>query len=123
MAPLARSWTQPAEMKVSGDGFVGQGYSVAERCYMIERQQNDRGGTCDVEIFASKESPVVNLAFVIKNWGPADAKLKLDGTRTTRSKRFRFGHRSNLDGSTDLIVWIRHEGTEAISIKLTPIEK
>lgn len=122
LAPLARSWTQPAEMKVSSEGLKGQGYSVAERCYMIERRQHDRGEICAIEIVASNESPIANLAFVIKNWGDANAALKINGKEIERGNDFRYGHRYRLD-ETDLIVWLKMEATSPANFILQPAAK
>jgi hypothetical protein len=106
LVSLAKSWIYPAELKVRGSSFVSEGYNYRERAYVVNCKKG--GSNFECKLAASAESPVVNPAFVIKNWGKADAVLKIDGKRIKRGKNFRFGHRHRLEGS-DLIVWARYE--------------
>jgi len=62
---------------------------------------------------------VLNPAFVVRNWGDADAKLTLDGKVLPRGKDFRFGHRPTLEG-TDLIVWVKTESQASLTFRLEP---
>jgi hypothetical protein len=71
-----------------------------------------------VWINASKDSPVVNPAFVIEDWGTSDVELKVNGKKIKPGKDFRFGHRHKLDGA-DLIVWFEAESTKPVEISLT----
>ena len=66
---------------------------------------------------ASDDSPVVNPAFVIKNWGREDAALRVNGKTIKRGKDFRFGHRHRLEGS-DLIVWVKKSSIKPVRIKI-----
>ena len=72
-----------------------------------------------MNISAGKQSPLYNPAFIIKNWGDADAELKLNGKKISRGKDFRYGFRHTLVGS-DLIVWIKYKSEEPVDITLTP---
>ena len=67
----------------------------------------------------SERSPVLNPAFVLKNWGEADATLMLDGKAIPRGNDFRIGHRQTLEG-TDLIVWIKTESQGSLAVRLEP---
>ena len=67
----------------------------------------------------SPQSPVLNPAFVGRNWRDADATLTLDGKHIPRGKDFRFGHRQTLK-RTDLIVWIKSESQAALTFHLEP---
>jgi len=58
---------------------------------------------------------VVNPAFAIKNWGEADALLKVNDKSIKCGKDFRFGHRHRLEG-TDLIVWLKMESVKPVEI-------
>ncbi|UCF43553.1 MAG: LamG domain-containing protein [Planctomycetota bacterium] len=106
LVSLAKSWIYPAELKVRGSNFVSEGYNYRERAYIVNRKKG--GSNLECELVASAESPLVNPAFVIKNWGKADAILKVDGNKIKRGRKFRLGHRHGLEGS-DLIVWVRYE--------------
>ena len=46
------------------------------------------------------------------------ADLLIDGDKVPRGKDFRYGFRHNLDES-DLIVWLKLEGTKLIEISLS----
>jgi hypothetical protein len=61
----------------------------------------------------------LNPAFVIRDWGNANAKLTLNGKAIPRGKEFRYGHRRTLE-STDLIVWVRAESQSALRILIEP---
>jgi len=115
LVPLAKSWIYPAELKVTGDNFISEGYNFRERAYIINCKKAERNFEC--KLIASAESPLVNPAFVIKNWGGSDAELKIDGRKIKRGKNFRFGHRHSFEGS-DLIVWLKTESTKPVNISL-----
>jgi hypothetical protein len=72
----------------------------------------------EMEISASTESPLYNPAFIVKNWGDVDADLEINGEEMPEGKNFRYGLRHTLEGS-DLIVWIKLQSSEPISIKLS----
>jgi hypothetical protein len=119
LLPLAKSWLQPAELKVEGKTFRSEGYSRSERAYIVSNT-SDQTDTLTFELNASESSPVVNPAFVVKNWGDSGVELKVDGRRIKRGKNFRFGHRYSLEG-TDLVIWLKTESTKPIQISLSPI--
>jgi len=120
LAPLARSWAQPPELEIAGAGFVNEGYSIAERCYHLRAKAPGENTPLKFKLKASEDSPVVNPAFVIKNWGEMDATLTIDRKEIKRGKNFRAGHRHTLDGS-DLIVWIKTESMKPVRILLSPV--
>ena len=120
LAPLARSWAQAPAIETAGADFFSEGYSIPERCYVLRRTHPVNFASLEFAIQASPESPAVNPAFVIKNWGDADAVLRINGNPVRRGKVFRFGHRETLEGS-DLIVWLKFESNEPVRIHLTPV--
>ncbi len=117
---LGKSWLFPPDLKVSRGGFSSQGYDPTQRAYLLQNEQPGQPSTLEIELTASPEQPVVNLCLVIRNWGPAAAKLKLNGQSLPRGKDFRFGYRDSLEGR-DLIVWIRAEATSALRLTLSPV--
>lgn len=84
---------------------------------MITRENDNEKKNLTFTINASKDSPVVNPAFVIHNWGREDASLILNGEPIQQSKDFRFGHYHRLEGS-DLIVWMKMESENPMTILL-----
>jgi hypothetical protein len=71
---------------------------------------------------ASPDSPLVNPAIVIKNWGDADAKLVVDGKAIPRGPNFRYGHITKLEG-TDLVIWANLESTKAATFDVSSPKK
>ncbi|MHC4365179.1 MAG: LamG domain-containing protein [Planctomycetota bacterium] len=118
LAPIARSWLQTPQLTVKGTTFKSEGYSRDERAFILSKTGGG-AGMLEFEIAASEESPVVNPAFVVKNWGRTDAELKINGKRVNRGKAFRLGHNHRMEGS-DLIVWIKTEATMPIEFSLSP---
>ncbi|MHC4343365.1 MAG: LamG domain-containing protein [Planctomycetota bacterium] len=118
LSPLARSWLQPAKLKIISKGFHSEGYSRDQRAFLLSRKAGKEAGV-EFELAASEESPVVNPAFVIKNWGEADVGLKINGRNVNRGRIFRFGYRHSLEGG-DLVVWLMIESVEPVRILLSP---
>ena len=115
---LAKSWNFPAELKIQGKGFTSSGYDYKQRAYIIKC---NAGKTLEFELSGSENSPMLNPAFVIKNWGEGGARLKINGKKIKRGKNFRLGRRHTLEGS-DLIVWIQKESTKPIRISLSRVK-
>ncbi|MFC1739452.1 hypothetical protein ACFL1G_10450, partial [Planctomycetota bacterium] len=115
---LAKSWIYPPELKMSGDEFISEGYNFRERAYIINCKKTGSDFQC--KLIASTESPMVNPAFIIKNWGQADAVLKINSRKVERGRDFRYGHRHTFEGN-DLVVWIKQESRQPIMISLAPV--
>ena len=120
LLPLAKSWSNPAKLNVQGDAFASDGYNPKDRAYHLSRKQSGEPSELAFELSASEDSPIVNLAVVVNDWGYNDAELTLNGKEIERGKDFRFGHRERLDG-TDLIVWVRTESTDPVQVTLSPV--
>ena len=116
---LARSWVRPAELKISSDAFRSEGYNIDERAYHLEKKQ-EKSDTLEITLNASMANPIVNPAFVIKNWGQADAILKINGNSINRGKNFRFGHRHRID-TTDLVMWVKTESVKPVEIVISSV--
>jgi hypothetical protein len=120
LLPLAKSWINPPPLKVIEGRIVSEGYDYKQRAYVLSCKADCK--KLAFELSGSENSPIVNPAFVIKNWGQRGARLKIDGKKIKRGKNFRFGHRHTLEGS-DLIVWVKKESTKRISVSLSAVGK
>jgi hypothetical protein len=120
LAPIARSWLQAPELKVISKNCSSEGYSRDQRAFILSRTGCGEAEALEFEIAASDEKPIVNPAFVIKNFGDSEAELRIDGRKIKRGKNFRFGYCHNLQGS-DLIVWIQTKATKPVRLSLTPV--
>jgi len=128
LLPLAKSWIYPAKLIPVGgtpqgtnpNKFTNEGYDYKQRAYVINCKVP--GSRLKFKLAGSENSPVVNPAFVVKNWGKADAVLKIDGKKIRRGKSLRFGQRYRLEGS-DLIVWIKAHSAKPIEFLISPAAK
>jgi len=117
---LARSWSHPPAMSVQGDGFEVLGYDRSERIYRLNRGEGE--SLARLSIAASSDSPIRNLALLIKNWGTSSPQVRLDSRELQRGDEFRYGYRHSLDG-TDLIIWIDVEAEKRVSLVLGGADK
>ena len=116
---LARSWQRAPELRISSGGFEGKGYDKYQRAYVIDRIASKPGEVSSdpygvkFSISASEQRPIINPAFVIKNWGSEKPVLKVDGRRIKDPKVFRFGYNMTVDGN-DLVVWVKMESEKTV---------
>jgi hypothetical protein len=110
LVPLAKSWLSPPSEEISGPGFESKGYDPTQRAFVIIRQSGSSASHLRLLLKASSDSPLVNPAFVFKNWGAAEPRLSIDGKSVGRGPIFRYGFVPQLQG-TDLVVWLATEST------------
>ena len=117
LLPLARSWLQAPEMTISSEGFTGGAYDRSERAYMIEQGDSGDGSPLSLVLEASADSPLVNPAIIIKNWGSWPATCFLNDKNLAEGEDFRQGIRRSLEGE-DLILWFSIEEDKPVKIVL-----
>ncbi len=103
---LARSWINPPVLSCMNDSFVSTGYDKSQRSYMLERKKDGEVSTLTFRLDGSEHSPILNPAFVIKNWGTTPVQLKINDQLIPLGKNFRLGYVNHLDG-TDLVLWVK----------------
>jgi hypothetical protein len=117
LVPLAKSWLGAPKMKLRSDACRGGQYDPSERAYVLEMTDSDRSAPCSFVLEASADSPLLNPAFIIKNWGNQAATLTVNGRSLKSGKDLRQGIRREATGD-DLIVWLRLEAQEPVEIVL-----
>ncbi|MGA8153610.1 MAG: LamG domain-containing protein [Terriglobales bacterium] len=117
LVPLAKSWLSPPGVELSGPGFQSAGYDPTQRAFVIVRDAGSAASQFRFVLKASSESPLLNPAFVVKNWGDAEVKLSIDGKPVSRGANFRYGLVSHLEG-TDLVVWLALESTKPTTLEI-----
>jgi len=122
LVPLAKSWLQAPKMRISSKSYTGGTYDQSERAYLIERTDQDNVSTCTFVLEASKESPLLNPAVIIKNWGRQPSRLLLDGKEILPGEDFRQGIRTGPYGD-DLIIWMRLDRQKSVTITIEQSEK
>ncbi len=117
LLPLARSWLQPADLRLDGRAFVSEGYDRAQRAYVVRPTNPSKPATLKGTFQASSQSPLVNLCLVVRNWGDRSVVVSVDGRFPHEGVRI--GHVGTLEG-TDLLVWLAVRATTPLSVAITP---
>ena len=112
---LARSWNNPPELNIEGGEYVSKGYDYTQRAYLLESLDSEEDLTFTMT--GSKDSPINNPAFVISNWHGGDVKLVMDGKEVPEGKSFRQGLEYKVDGSADLVVWVKKESAKTVEFQ------
>jgi len=119
LVPLAKSWLHAPILKLNSSGFESRGYDLAQRAYVLERKSPGEPSSLNLTLEARESTPLINPAFVLRNWGKAEARLTVNGKPVKRGKDFRLGHHSTLEG-THLVVWIKLESMTPVQISIQP---
>ena len=106
LLPLARSWLSAPEAMVDGAGFASQGYDEGQRAFVFTRVTPPAAGSLHVLLHASTDQPLVNPAFVVKNWGREAPKFTVEGRPVDRGATLRYGFVSHPEGD-DLVIWMQ----------------
>jgi hypothetical protein len=116
LVPLAKSWLHPPKAELSGQGFRSEGYDPTQRAFIIVRESGSHAARVRYQLDSSADSPIINPAFVIKNWGEREAKVSINGKPTVGGGSFRYGLVPTLEG-TDLIVWLQTQSEKPITVE------
>jgi hypothetical protein len=119
LLPLARSWLSPPAMEIAAAGFRSEGFDATERAFVVSRAGAVASQPVQITLRASGESPLVNPALVIRNWGLSPARVEIDGQSVPAGKDLRLGSVHRLEGD-DLVVWIRKDATAPLRITVAP---
>ena len=119
LAELAKSWLQAPPLKLASDGYRNLGYDQAERAYVLQCDRPGQPIPLQLQLAPGDDTPLINPAFLIKQWGRAQAKLVLDGKPLKRGNDCRIGHVSTLEG-VNLVIWLRMQTTKPVSLTIQP---
>jgi hypothetical protein len=103
-------------MTVAGSRFENQGYDPSQRAFVLRDVSAD-SASIRLNFNANADSPLLNPAIVVENWGEATPSLVVNGKPVEWGKDARFGLVDTLDRST-LIVWLRLHAESETSIEL-----
>lgn len=115
LVEFGRSWAYAPEIKIIGKGFISKNYDRSERCYQIVNN-NTSAKKFEIILSGSKESPVNNPAFVVKNWNAENASVLVNGKP---AKDARIGINHEIEG-TDLVVFLFLEKDKPVTITIMP---
>ncbi len=116
LTSLARSWTWPPKLAIQS-GALESNYDSTQRNYVISGSDEKEIGKLIFTLEANSDSPVVNPAFVIKNWGAHNVRLNVNGEKISPGKAFRTGHIRRIN-QYDLVVWLEMESNAAVEISM-----
>jgi hypothetical protein len=103
LVPLARSWNYPAQAS-DASGCSMPVYNHEQRAYELTR----RAPQVSFTLSGSESSPIVNPAFVITDWGGADAVVKIAGQVVDAGVR---QGRVTTAGNETLVVFVERTAT------------
>jgi hypothetical protein len=121
VAELAKSWLQAPALELACDGYRNMGYDQAEMAYVLRCDRTDQPMPLQLQLTAGDDNPLVNPAFLIKQWGRAEARVVLDGEPLKRGNDCRIGHVSTLQG-VNLVIWLRMETTRPVRLTIQPVQ-
>jgi hypothetical protein len=116
---LAKSWNTPASI-VNAAGCSSEGYVQEQRAYVLTKNALKM----NFKLYATDDRPAINPCFVIKNWGSnSAASLKINGKIIKPGSDFRQGVVRDTDGTQTMVIWIKSEIIEEVSIAIETIVK
>lgn len=121
LVPLAKSWLQAPVLKIVSGKYTGGDYDQSERAYMIEKTNQDDVTPFSFALEASVDSPLLNPAIIIKNWGSQAASLSINNQPVAQGDNFKQGIRKGTDGD-DLILWIKMDSKTPVKMILKKIK-
>ena len=122
LAFLAKSWLSPAPMTVHSDGYEGKGYDPTQRAFIVDRKNNAPATNLRLDFRASNDSPLLDPAVVVNNWGNEKPRLKLNGKLVAWDKDSRCGLIPTIEG-TNLVIWLKFQATAPTSLELLRTER
>jgi hypothetical protein len=109
LAPLAESWRTPATAVVSNGGMIR--YDASQRAYLVT---GIGPGTFSITLHGSRQSPLLNPAFVVEDWhGNATISVKTGSSDT--SGEVRTGYVKELE-QTKLIAFLTLSSKQDVTI-------
>jgi hypothetical protein len=111
--PLARYWQAPPEIS-DIDGGESLGFFREEKAFILK---SDGSEVLKFKISASKDSPIVNPAFVVMNCNSENIKIKVNGRTMEQGKNLRIGKEYDTDGNPKAIIWINFQSENTATIE------
>ena len=118
LVPLAKSWSGPPPLNITGPGYAGGEYDKTQRAYRISKRSPD-AAVLKFTLQGSSGTPIINPCFIVQGWGSSQAGLIIDGQKIEPGGDFRQGIETSLDQVSSLVVWISKESTGPINVELS----
>ena len=112
--PKARFWQRPPKIS-SLKGAKTAVFKKEEKAYFLEGHGSEK---ISFLIHATKDSPLINPAFVISNMD--SLRVKLNEKLLSRGKDLRIGKSYDTNGKELTIVWLRTESEKTVKVEFAP---
>jgi len=112
---LGKSWAFAPEISMTGSDFISHGFDRSERCYQLENR-SEKAEKLGFRLGGSKDSPICNPAFVIKNWNADGAEVLVNGKPAADAL---VGVNHELTGD-NLVVFLFLEENESVDVSIVP---
>ena len=97
-----------------------EGYDKTQRAFVISYKGKNKPSKVEFTIDANEDSPIVNPALVLKNYGRWYANLEINGEKVNRSQDYRQGAEFHHPVGTDIIIWLKYKSDKPITFSITP---
>ncbi len=110
---FGRSWAYAPELSLNTKSVRSEGYDRSERTYQLEAI-NGKPSKVDFVLKGTKDSPVINPAFYIRNWNGGEVEVVVNGKKYSRHTQ---GIYETIDGK-DLVVFLFMNRTDDVNVVL-----
>ena len=122
LVPMARSWTDPASLTVTGDGLEFDKYDPEQMAYILRKKTSTNNQVLELNLAGTRESPVNNPVFVVKNWEGDAFDLEINGKKVTDGIDYRYGIEHSLEGDY-LVLWNKIVTEDQVQVKMNITSK
>jgi hypothetical protein len=118
LVPLGRSWLFPPSLTFKRADFTAR-YDLTQRCYVVSGYKKGTEERLLFTLEASTDSPIVNPAFVVENWGYRPPEVLVNSKLVPKGKSVRYGHIRRVN-RYDLVVWLQLDTDRDAEIVIRP---
>jgi hypothetical protein len=120
LVPLAKSWLNPPVLNLTSGSFSTEGFDPTQAAYILKSNKQSQKENLSFTLNASKESPTINPAFVIENWGDSLIEVDVNGQKINQSTDYRCGYHKTVKGN-NLIIWLNFISEKELKINIKPL--
>ena len=114
---LPPSWLNPAALSIISGNYTDEGFDETRRCYTLKCNVSSAPSVLNLTLDTTGGRSIHDPVIVIRNWGDAEAKLTVNGSRPAWSC---IGYAPDMYGA-HLVVWLGVESSALLNISITPL--
>jgi hypothetical protein len=119
LVPEARYWQNPPGISAVFGGQYSGFHKEEKSFHFIYENQ----GTISYTINASRESPVINPAFVIKHCSRNPSEVSVNGNNIESGNSLRIGLEQDTGGDPMIVIWLKTQSESPVDIRINFTEK